>query len=228
MWDMIHQRSKVAYYLIIQIITVNIQPYSIPSNDGANYVSLATDIWTATSNDFQQERAVLRIAPFEGSHTLTRISNQTKNVLKQYYLTRKKIFLALRDSESNLRKLQWKESAAERNIVTHFDHSLLAVRKLKDLHEKLGLQKPKLIQDVPASRNSTYYLLEGNLEKQKSHVTYTVDSEIPKLSHSELSLVEKIVLHLKSFEEIALEMGYHIILNNSNKMRLNLFLFKAR
>ncbi|XP_023212487.1 zinc finger BED domain-containing protein 4-like [Centruroides sculpturatus] len=240
----------------------------------AKYISLTADIWTATTNnspflsvtahwlkdDFQQERAVLRIVPFEGSHTATRISEQINIVLEQYKLTSDKIFLVLRDSAANMvagirncnlealscfihtLQLTLNECifsqqdvktiiTVNRNIVTHFNHSAVAVSKLEDLQEKLGLQKHKLIQDVPTRWNSTYYMLQRNLEQQKALVTYAIDNKIPTLSPYQWSLIEKIVLLLKPFEEITMEASKRETTSSSiipTIKTLKLFLSKAK
>ncbi|XP_023238973.1 zinc finger BED domain-containing protein 4-like [Centruroides sculpturatus] len=114
-----------------------------------------------------------------------------------------------------------------RNIVTHFNHSAVAVIKLEDLQEKLGLQKHKLIQDVPTRWNSTYYMLE----QQKALVRYAIDNKIPTLSPYQWSLVEKIVLLVKLFKEITVESqqtGSHFICNNSHNRDSEIILIKSK
>lgn len=94
-----------------------------------------------------------------------------------------------------------------RNIVKHFNHSPLAVSKLTEIQEKIDLKKHKLIQDVCTRWNSTYYMLERNLEQRKALVMYAVDNDndIPALTSYQWGLVEKLVQLLKPFQEITLE-----------------------
>lgn len=214
----------------------------------AKYISLTTDIWTATTNNtpflsltghwlsdnFQQERAVLRIVPFEGSHTGARISEVINNVLEDYKLEKSRLFLVLRDSGANMvagvlncglesqacfihtLQLSVNESifaqqavkniiTTGRNIVKHFNHSSSAVNKLKELQDQLNLKNHKLLQDVPTRWNSTYYMLERIIEQRKALVTYAIDANIDTLSTYQWSLAEKIVQLLKPFEEITVE-----------------------
>jgi hypothetical protein len=60
-------------------------------------------------------------------------------------------------------------------------------------HSKVEVKKRKLIQDVSTHWNSTYYLLERNLEQQKAITTHAMDNSIPTLSPYQWGLVKKIV-----------------------------------
>ena len=85
------------------------------SLDEISSISLTSDIWTAStnnapflsltghwfSNDFEQCRAVLRVAPFPGTHTGERISEELHNVLGEYK-TSNTVFSVLRDSGANM------------------------------------------------------------------------------------------------------------------------------
>ena len=66
-----------------------------------------------------------------------------------------------------------------RNIVSHFNCSPLAISKLTEIQDQLNLEKYKLIQDVTTGWNSTYYMLKRNLEQQKALLMYAVDNKIP-------------------------------------------------
>ena len=69
-----------------------------------------------------------------------------------------------------------------RNIVSHFNCSSLAIYKLTEIQVQLNLEKQKLIQDVTTRWNSTYYMLKRNLEQRKAPVIYAVDNKIPTLN----------------------------------------------
>lgn len=226
---------------IFQKVKTKIKTYI----QNASHISLTTDIWTASTNncpflsvtghwlssEFEQHRAVLRVVPFQGSHTGARISEVLSNVLEDYELTKKQIFLVLRDSGANMiagvnncglqsqscfihtLQLSINESiftqqaiknivTINRNIVKHFNHSAVAVKKLEEIQDQLNLKMHKLIQDVATRWNSTYYMLERNLEQRKALATYAVDNTLPTLSTYQWGLVEKIVHLLSPFEEI--------------------------
>ena len=79
-----------------------------------------------------------------------------------------------------------------RNIISHFNRSLLAISKLTEIQDQLNLEKYKLIQDVITRRNSTYYMLKRNLEQRKALVVYVVDNKIPTLTTYQWGLVQKL------------------------------------
>ena len=91
-----------------------------------------------------------------------------------------------------------------RNIVSHFNRSSLAISKLIEIQAQLNLEKYKLIQDVTTRWNSTY-MLKRNLEQRKALVMYAADYKIPTLTTYQWGLVQKIVQLLSPFEEITEE-----------------------
>ena len=176
------------------------------STNNAPFLSL-TGHWL--SNDFEQCRAVLRVVPFSGTHTGARISEELHNVLDEYKISNT-VFLVLWDSGANMvagvrecgleslscfihpLQLSINDSlfsqramktiiTTNRNIVSNFNHSSLAISKLTEIQDQLNLEKHKLIQDVATRWNSTYYMLKMNLEQRKALVMYGVDNKIPNL-----------------------------------------------
>jgi len=213
--------------------------------NSAKYISLTSDVWTASTNGtpffsltghwlsetFEQQMAVLRVVPFQGSHTAQRISEELLKAIGTYDLAKSKIHTVLRDSGANMvagvresglqsqscfihtLQLCINDSifsqravkdiiAISRNIVTHFNHSPSAVNKLTIIQEQLGLKTHKLIQDVSTRWNSTFYMLQRILEQRKALVTYTVDHSIASLSEYQWSMADKLSHLLKPFEEI--------------------------
>ena len=77
-----------------------------------------------------------------------------------------------------------------RNIVSHFNRSPLAINKLTEIQDQLNLEKHKLIQDVTTRWNLTY-MLKRNLEQRKALVMYAVDNKIPTLTTYQWRLVKK-------------------------------------
>lgn len=242
----IPSESYFSEYIVPDIFQ-RVQAKIQKSINNAKYISLTTGIWTATATNspfltitghwltdqFEQERAVLRMVPFEGSHTDAQISEELNNVIKNYKLTNN-VFLVLQDSGANMvdgmrncsleslscflhtLQLSLSESifaqqsvrniiTTSREIVKHFNHSNSAVNKLMELQNQLGLKKQKLIQDMSTRWYSTYYMLEKIIEQRKALITYAIDTNIPTLSSYQWSLAEKIFELLKPFQEIAME-----------------------
>ena len=225
------------------------------STNNAPFLSL-TGHWL--SNDFEQCRAVLRVVPFPGTHTGPRISEELQYVLDEYKIS-KKVFLVLRDSGANMvagvrecgleslscfihtLQLSINDSlfsqqavktiiTTNRNIVSHFDCSPLAISKLTEIQDQLNLEKHKLIQDVTTQWNSTYYMLKRNLEQRKALVMYAVNNKIPTLTTYQWGLVQKIVQLLSLFEEITKEASNRtstISMIIPTILALRLFLSKA-
>ena len=136
------------------------------STNNAPFLSV-TGHWL--SDEFEQCRAVLRVVPFPGSHTAEIISEQLHIVLNEYKISNK-IFLVLRVSAANMvggmrkcgvqslscfiRTLQLSVNdsifsqkavsniiANSRKIVSHFNHSPLAISKFTEIQEQLKLDK---------------------------------------------------------------------------------------
>ena len=73
--------------------------------NSAKYISLTSDVWTASTNGtpflsltghwlsetFEQQMAVLRVVPFQGSHTAQRISEELLKAIGTYDLAKSKI-----------------------------------------------------------------------------------------------------------------------------------------
>ena len=220
------------------------------STNNAPFLSV-TGHWL--SDEFEQCRAVLRVVPFPGSHTAEIISEQLHIVLNEYKISNK-IFLVLRVSAANMvggmrkcgvqslscfiRTLQLSVNdsifsqkavsniiANSRKIVSHFNHSPLAISKLTEIQEQLKLDKHKLIQDVSTRWNSTYNMLKINLEQLKA-----LDNDIPTLSSYQWTIVEKVVQLLSPFEDISKESSNRtstISMIIPTILALRLFLLKA-
>lgn len=225
------------------------------NTNNAPFLSL-TGHWL--SNDFEQCRAVLRVIPFPGSHTGQRISEQLHHVLDDYNIANK-VFLVLRDSAANMvagirecglesqscfihgLQLSINDSifsqqavkniiTINRDIVSHFNRSPLAISKLTEIQEQLNLDKHKLIQDVTTRWNSTYYMLKRNLEQRKAIVMYAVDKNVPTLTNYQWTIAEKVVHLLSPFEDITKEASNRtatISLIIPTILALRLFLSKA-
>src|SRR6201990_705650 len=101
--------------------------------------------------------------------------------------------------------------AINRKIVSHFNHSPLAISKLTKIQEQLKLDKHKLIQDVSTHWNSTYYMLKINLEQLKA-----LDNDIPTLSSYQWTIVEKVVKLLSPFKDISKESSNRTSTNKFN------------
>ena len=139
----------------------------------------------------------MRVVSFESFFTSVRISEELSNVLERFKLSNNDIFLVWRDYGANmvagvrnfgleslscflhtlppsLNDSIFAQQAVKsivitnRNILTHFNHSAVAVNKLKDLLEQFRLKAHKLIQDVSTRWNATYYILAQNIEQQNS------------------------------------------------------------
>ena len=136
------------------------------STNNASFLSL-TGHWL--SNDFEQCRAVFKVLPFPGTHTSARISEELHNVLDEYKISNK-VFLVLWDSGANMvagvrecgleslscfihtLQLSINDSlfsqqavktivTTNRNTVSHFNRSLLAISKLTGIQDQLYLEK---------------------------------------------------------------------------------------
>ncbi|XP_029653797.1 zinc finger BED domain-containing protein 4-like [Octopus sinensis] len=95
--------------------------------------------------------------------------------------------------------------STSRDIVSHFNHSALAISKLTNLQTQLNLPVHKLKQDINIRWNSTYYMLSRVIEQRKAPVTYAIDNNLSILSDIQWITAEKIVKILKPFEEITIE-----------------------
>ena len=168
---------------IIPDIFIKVKTKIQSSLDEISSISLTTDIWISStnnspflslpglwlSNDFEQCRAVLRVAPFPRTHTAARIIEEFHNVLDEYKISNK-VFLVLRDSGANMvdgvrecgleslscfiltLQLSINDSlfsqqavktiiTTNRNIVSHFNRSPLAISKLTEIRDQLNLEK---------------------------------------------------------------------------------------
>ena len=153
---------------------------------------------------------MLRVVPFPGIYTGARISEKLQYVLDEYKISNK-VFLVLQDLGANM-VAGVKECGLEsqlcfihtlqlsindpllsqqavktiittnRNIVSHFNCSPLAISQLTEIQDQLNLEKHKLIQDVTTWWNSTFYMLRRNLEQRKALVIYAVDDKIATLT----------------------------------------------
>ena len=81
------------------------------------FVSLTSDIWTEDFNgnsfisltchwlteDFYQQHLVLKVAPFNESHSGMNISEMLLEGLQQFLITRSQVHMVLRDAASNIK-----------------------------------------------------------------------------------------------------------------------------
>jgi len=88
-----------------------------------------------------------------------------------------------------------------RRIVTHFNHSGNAQKKLRKIQEDLNLPLHHLIRDI--SWNSTYYMLERLLEQKRAISLYLTDcSNISNLTATQWELLQELLKLLQPFQEL--------------------------
>ena len=146
--------------------------------DDAYNISLTTDIWTNVRNhsflsvtghcldeNFTSSTVVLRVVPFDESHTAANISTLLQDVLSDYNIAKHKVHIIVFDNAANITKgihiagcqslpcflhtlqLVIQDSLHEqkiisdaiaqcRSIVFHFSHSSLACAKVNELQEQ--------------------------------------------------------------------------------------------
>ncbi|CAG5044456.1 unnamed protein product [Parnassius apollo] len=96
--------------------------------------------------------------------------------------------------------------AAGRRIVTQFNHSQPAQKKLQLIQIELNIPKHKLIQDVSTRWNSTFYMVERLLEQNRAISLYISDNSntinFQNLTERQWDLLKECLALLQPFEEI--------------------------
>ena len=210
--------------------------------DNANSINFTTSTWTnASSHSFigvtehcfdencTFSTVVLRVVPFNESHTAANISTLLEGVLRDCVIAKHKVHIIVSDNVADITKskhisgcqnfpcflhtlqLVIKDSLHEqriisdaiaqcRSIVSHFSHSSLACAKLDELQKQHKILQHSLIQDVTTRCSSTFLMLQRMVEQKKVIVSYVSDAQnLPSLDGNEWNLLSKLVLVLRNF-----------------------------
>ncbi|KAF2891209.1 hypothetical protein ILUMI_14964, partial [Ignelater luminosus] len=183
-------------------------------------------------SDFNLRHAALNVKHVEGQHTAQNIANALQEIPSRWECPLSKIHVIVHDNGRNVAKavseaamnfaccfihtlqLVVKDSlkvqpeveetiAAERRIVTHFNHSGTAQEELKKFQENLGIAKHNLVQDITTCWNSTFYMLGRLFEQKRAISLYLTDTaNISNLNAEQWEVVDQLLKLLKPLEEI--------------------------
>ncbi|KAL1256427.1 hypothetical protein QQF64_011972 [Cirrhinus molitorella] len=173
-----------------------------------------------------------------GSHTGEYIKDSFLHMLKEWKINKDRVVLVLRDNGANMVKglrladipdlsctahsLQLVVNdglASQRAVidviamlkkcVTHFQHSILAKQRLRNIQRDLGLPEHNLIQAVPTRWNSTLHMLHRALEQKRALNIYSVEhGGFTCPSAHQWDIVSKLVETLIPIEEVTLQVSY--------------------
>ncbi|XP_047135558.1 zinc finger BED domain-containing protein 4-like [Hydra vulgaris] len=177
-WTSSEQRAQKKTMLIGEMICVDIQPYSLVTDQG--FKKLIMHIEPRINSEFNSMTAVLQLKKITGSHTGVKISKFLKDSLNEWKIPTSKVYFVLSDNAANM-KLAIKEAGLEKNylscvihtlqlcvtdklfkqhtvvndltaksrkIVTHFHHSPSSMDMQHEMQQQLKLPQHSLIQDV--------------------------------------------------------------------------------
>lgn len=188
-------------------------------------------------SDWERKQIVLNVKAMHGSHTGEYISEVFLSLLRHWDIDTERVVLVLRDSGANMIKgmrltevpdlscsahtLQLvvndgiNSQRAVMDIVaklkssaTHFNHSILAKQRLKDIQKELDLPQHRIIQSVPTRWNSTLHMLESMLEQKRALTVYAGEhGKISILTADQWTLVGNLIDTLSPLEQVTLEMS---------------------
>ncbi|XP_073726190.1 zinc finger BED domain-containing protein 4-like [Misgurnus anguillicaudatus] len=188
-------------------------------------------------SDWERKQIVLNVKAMHGSHTGEYISEVFLSLLRHWDIDTERVVLVLRDSGANMIKgirltevpdlscsahtLQLVVNdainsqravmdivAKLRSSATHFNHSILAKQRLKEIKKELDLPQHRIIQSVPTRWNSTLHMLESMLEQKRALTVYAGEhGKISILTADQWTLVGNLIDTLKPLEQVTLEMS---------------------
>lgn len=95
-----------------------------------------------------------------------------------------------------------------KSSATHFNHSILAKQRLKDIQKELDLPQHRIIQSVPTRWNSTLHMLESILEQKRALTIYAREhGKISILIADQWTLLGNLIDTLSPLEQVTLETG---------------------
>ncbi|CAF3790922.1 unnamed protein product, partial [Rotaria socialis] len=120
--------------------------------DTANYISLTTDIWTSNnsnaaflsmtghwlSDEFYQQRAVLRVIHFPESHTGQNISEYIHKGLATFKIQRNKIHAVVRDNGANMVAGIRESGLKSMSLQLCIHDSIFSQKSVKDILASCG------------------------------------------------------------------------------------------
>ena len=153
--------------------------------------------WTKTD-------IVLNVKAMEGSHTGDYLASVFMAMLEDWQISRKRVFLILRDSGANIVKgmnlieipnlscfahslqlvvnegLKAQRAVIDvvskvRKIATHFNHSVLAKQRLRTIQVRLAVPQHSILQSVPTRWNSVYVMLARAVEQKSAISLYATE-----------------------------------------------------
>ncbi|XP_049447489.1 zinc finger BED domain-containing protein 4-like [Epinephelus fuscoguttatus] len=187
--------------------------------------------------DWQMKQIVLNVKAMDGSHTGEYISDMFLSLLKHWDIETERVVLVLRDSGANMIKgmrlaklpdlscsahtlqlvvndgISSQRAVADivaklKSSATHFNHSVLAEQRLKNIQKELDLPQHRIIQSVPTRWNSTLHMLESMLEQKRALNVYAGEhGKISVLTADQWALVDNLIATLSPLEQITLEMS---------------------
>ena len=153
-------------------------------------------------------------------------------MLEDWQISRKRVFLILRDSGANVvrginlialpnlscfaHSLQLvvneglKAQRAVVDVATHFNHSIFAKQQLRAIQARLAIPQHSILQSVPTWWNSVYIMLERAVEQKSAISLYEaehggIQGSVP--SNYQQVLIENVINTLKPFQEITSEIN---------------------
>lgn len=211
--------------------------------DTAKHLSFTSDGWTATTSNtsflsltanwvtdnYELKSAILRVTPFDVSHTANNISDCLKDTMQQYNIPNNKIHVIVRDNAANMAagvamaeyeslpcflhtlQLVLNDAIFEqryvkdltsvcKQIVGHFNHSPPAFAKYQEYQKNFNLPDHTFIQDIQTRWNSQYYMLSRVFEQKTALISYCSDHPKPScLETNQWKILDKLIKILKHF-----------------------------
>ncbi|XP_078112300.1 zinc finger BED domain-containing protein 4-like [Sander vitreus] len=203
------------------------------SGDTESLMSLTCHL---IDSDWERKQIILNGKAMHGSHTGEYISEVFLSLLRHWDIDTERVMLVLCNSGANMIKgmrlievpdlscsahtLQLvvndgiNSQRAVMDIVaklkssaTHFNHSILAKQRLKDIQKELDLPQHRIIQLVPIHWNSTLHM-ESILEQKRALTIYAGEhGKISILTVDQWTLVGNLIDTLSPLEQVTLEIG---------------------
>ena len=189
------------------------------------------------NSDWERKLIVLSVKAMYGSHTGEYISEVFLRLLRHWGIDTERVLLVLRDSGANMVKgmrltevpdlscsahtLQLvvnegiNSQQAVKDIVaklkssaTHFNHSILAKQRLKDIQKDLDLPQHRIIQSVPTRWNSNLYMMESMIAQKRALTVYAGEhGKIDTLTADQWTVVGNLIDTLRPLEKVTREMS---------------------
>lgn len=187
--------------------------------------------------EWKRQQIVLNVKAMHGSHTGEYISDVFLGLLKYWDIDVERVVLVLRDSGANMIKamrlaevpdlsctahtlqlvvndgINSQRAVADiaaklKSSATHFNHSVLAKQRLREIQKELDLPQHRIIQSVPTRWNSTLHMLESMLEQRRALTVYAGEhGKISVLTADQWTLVDNLIATLSPLEQVTLEMS---------------------